>query len=273
MNVPNSIYGGDERERSIHSTAVSVAATPEIEFDFDDQIFNSRVYRRVLAREMTKTMHVASDVEAIEGDLNDFSDAATMKETGIQKEETSAAARLSEGLVVPQGRENAPVEENVNKLNSKYWLAMTLHKQERHTEAEGLFRETAQGQETVLGKEHVDTLYTMHWLARTLYYQQRYTEAEEFYRKATQGQEKVLGKEHIQTFYSKDSLAMTLYDQQKYIEAEGFFRETAQGREKVLGKEHDDTLHSKYWLALTLHKQEKYTEAEGLFRETAQGRS
>jgi len=156
MNVPNSIYGGDERERSIHSTAISVAAASEIEFDFDDQIVNARVYRRMLAQAVTKTM--ASDVEAIEGDsVNDsaeppfsrdislegnvsievgpsssladsqrlFSpppadsprhssvtpttaltpDVATTKETGIQKEETSAASL--QGLVISQGRECA----------------------------------------------------------------------------------------------------------------------------------------------------------------------
>ncbi|PMD16650.1 hypothetical protein NA56DRAFT_752922 [Hyaloscypha hepaticicola] len=232
MNVPNSIYGGGGRERSIYPSAISVAGSSGIEFDFDDQIVNSKVYKRMLAQAMTKTM--ASDVEAIEGDVIDSSGVATIKETAIQKEEASAAARLLEGLVISQGPEKVLSKEHIDTFDSKFWLAKALHSQQKYTEAEEFFRESVLGQEKVLGKEHIDTLRSKVWLATTLHSQQKYTEAEEFFRESVLGQEKVLGKEHIDTLRSKVWLATTLHSQQKYTEAEEFFRESVLGREKVL---------------------------------------
>jgi hypothetical protein len=132
MNVPNSIYGGDERQCSIYSSTISITAPSEIEFDFDDKFAKSRVYRRMLSQAMTKMM--ASDVEAIEGDLIDVSDV------------TSAAVRLFEGLVVSQGQAKVLGKEHVDTLDSIYWLARTLHNQQKYTEAEGLFRESVQRQ-------------------------------------------------------------------------------------------------------------------------------
>ena len=77
-----------------------------------------------------------------------------------------------------QGREKVLGKEHVGTLSSKHWLAVTLFKQQKYTEAERLFQESVQGREKVLGKEHVDTLSSKQWLAAALHKQQKYTEAE-----------------------------------------------------------------------------------------------
>ncbi|KAI4095768.1 MAG: hypothetical protein L6R37_007032 [Teloschistes peruensis] len=56
-----------------------------------------------------------------------------------------------------QGREKALGKEDVDTLDSKYWLAVTLHEQQKYPEAEELFRQSVQEREKVLGKDHVDT--------------------------------------------------------------------------------------------------------------------
>ncbi|KAL8909888.1 MAG: hypothetical protein Q9171_004801 [Xanthocarpia ochracea] len=155
-------------------------------------------------------------------------------------------------------------------LRHRYWLAVTLYRQQKYSEAEGLLRQSIQERGRVLGKEHVDTLDSKYWLADTLYRQQKYPEAEELFRQSVQERGRVLGKEHVDTLNSKYWLALTLHRQQKYPEAEGLLRQSIQERGKVLGKEHVDTLDSKYWLALTLHEQQKYPEAEGLLRQLIQ---
>jgi hypothetical protein len=77
MKVPDSIYESSERPSSIYSTDGSVVAPSELEFGFDDEIVNSRVYRRMLTQAMQK--HPARKIEVVEGDLIDFSDEMTIK--------------------------------------------------------------------------------------------------------------------------------------------------------------------------------------------------
>jgi hypothetical protein len=48
--------------------------------------------------------------------------------------------------------------EHVDTLESKYWLAVTLHKQQKYAEAEQLLRQSVQQREKVLGADHKDTL-------------------------------------------------------------------------------------------------------------------
>jgi serine/threonine protein kinase/TolA-binding protein len=171
-----------------------------------------------------------------------------------------------------QEREKVLGKENVNTLDSKYWLAVTLYKQQKYPEAEQQLRQSVQEREKVLGTKDVDTLDSKYWLALTLYKQDKYSEAEQQFRQSVQEREKVLNTKHVDTLDSKYWLAITLYKQQKYPEAEQQLRQLIQEREKVLGKENVDTLDSKYWLAVTLHDQQKYSEAEQLFRQSIQER-
>jgi hypothetical protein len=80
-----------------------VIAPSEKEFDFDDQIVNSKVYRKFLARAMAKgNLGNLGPSELIEGDLIDFSDDTNLKVYQSQSEEatTESATNLLEGLVI-----------------------------------------------------------------------------------------------------------------------------------------------------------------------------
>lgn len=110
IEAPTSIYGKDNREGSIYSTDISVNAPSELEFDFDDQIVNSKVYRRMLAQAMAKGN--LGPTEIIEGDLIDFSDEATLKGRPAEEEDvTDGAAKLLEGLVMSNVDEVAARKE------------------------------------------------------------------------------------------------------------------------------------------------------------------
>lgn len=100
INAPTSIYNKDDNEGSIYSTDISVIAPSEQEFDFDDQIVNSKVYRKLLAQAMAKGNLGPPVSVDVEGDLIDFSDEATLKARETQEETTEGAARLLEGLVM-----------------------------------------------------------------------------------------------------------------------------------------------------------------------------
>ena len=53
-------------------------------------------------------------------------------------------------------------------------LGINFYRQQKYTEAEQLFRQSAQQREKLLGDEHVDTLWSRYNLALTLYRQQNY---------------------------------------------------------------------------------------------------
>ena len=65
---------------SVYSASDSAVASSSLEFDFDDIIVNSQAYRRALAA--IKVQTVTQEDSNAEGDLIDFSDAATIKPAG-----------------------------------------------------------------------------------------------------------------------------------------------------------------------------------------------
>ena len=78
INVPDSIYDSGDR-LSIYSAGVSIAGVSALEFEFDDLIVNSKVYRRVLKSAMEKASEKTEyDRGVIEGDLIDLSDSPTI---------------------------------------------------------------------------------------------------------------------------------------------------------------------------------------------------
>ena len=64
---------------SVYSSADSVMAPSDIEFDFDDAIINSAAYRRALAAMRHKPLSTQS--EEVDGDLIDFSDGNTIRQS------------------------------------------------------------------------------------------------------------------------------------------------------------------------------------------------
>jgi Tfp pilus assembly protein PilF len=285
MNVPNSIYGGDERERSIYSTAISLVAPSEIEFDFDDQIVNSRVYRRMLAQAMMKT--TPSDIEVIEGDLIDFSDVATIKETAIQKEETSSAVRLLEGLVISKQEQNvnntleashdyqrsAPETMELSKWTKESIRFLTAAfpngDYETWADCQVLLPHAREAISHVTGDEE-DVLNQAKIAFSTGWYlclRGEYKTAEKVVRMSVNVREKVLGPEHHATLASINNLGWVLCSQGKYEEAEAMHRRALEGSEKVLGPENPATLASVDNLGRVLSRQGKYGEAEAMHQQ------
>jgi hypothetical protein len=113
IDAPTSIYGKEDEAESIRSTIISVVAPSDQEFDFDDLIVNSKVYRKFLAEAMAKgNLDNLGSSEIIEGDLIDLSDGATLNAREGQLEEiaTDSAAGLLGGLVISNVNEVARKE-------------------------------------------------------------------------------------------------------------------------------------------------------------------
>ncbi|CZR67753.1 uncharacterized protein PAC_17652 [Phialocephala subalpina] len=94
VDVPASIFSHDDCQ-SLYSNAPSITGASELEFEFDDDIVNSKVYRRALAYARGKTLK--NDQPIIEGDLIDLSDSQT-----IVAAQTNQATQDLECLVVQQ---------------------------------------------------------------------------------------------------------------------------------------------------------------------------
>jgi len=110
-----------------------VVAPSDQEFDFDDQIVNSKVYRKFLAQVMAKgNLGNLGTSEVIEGDLIDFSDDTTLKILQRQSEEAAmeSATKLLEGLVVSNVEEVARKEPVSSREQEQFliegFLALTF---------------------------------------------------------------------------------------------------------------------------------------------------
>jgi hypothetical protein len=108
VEVPRSIYGNDD-SRSVYSTDPSITAPSELEFDFDDQIVSSKVYRRFLAQAMHKKQ--ASDANVVGGDLLNFSDDLTIKDVASGLEDAEDAARLLGGIDLHETSQQPPDDQ------------------------------------------------------------------------------------------------------------------------------------------------------------------
>lgn len=135
ITFPASIYS-EEYCRSFYSNAPSIARDSNLDFEFDDLVINSQVYRRVLASarrkppESTGTQHIA---------LSDLIDLSSDPQT-IIVEQMNETTRDLEGLVVLQ--DGQPL--NADPTPSTSYLARNLELLKRIAVYEGPERETAQ---------------------------------------------------------------------------------------------------------------------------------
>ncbi|KAK5735308.1 hypothetical protein LTR17_008315 [Elasticomyces elasticus] len=98
VKVAESIYSPEDRG-SVYSSADSIMASSELEFDFDDIIVNSAAYRRALAaaRHQHGTFQSPQPTE-VDGDLIDFSDSNTIRRLPLGDANTDMQA-ISEDLL------------------------------------------------------------------------------------------------------------------------------------------------------------------------------
>ncbi|KAF2669340.1 hypothetical protein BT63DRAFT_258973 [Microthyrium microscopicum] len=110
VRIPESIYSAeDEDVPSVYSYDPTGDASSAIEFEFDDMIINSQVYRKVVAAAMSRTP--SRPTEEIEGDLIDLSDAATIKAGHEDDSLTGEASRELATLMLSETRTTVVVEE------------------------------------------------------------------------------------------------------------------------------------------------------------------
>jgi hypothetical protein len=105
-----------------------------------------------------------------------------------------------------QQREKVLGAEQMETLDSTYWLARTLYEQQKYVEVVRILRQVVQRWNKVLGTELVYTLDSIYWIALTLYRQQSYAEAEQLLRQSHQQREKVYGTDHFKFFDSEHLL-------------------------------------------------------------------
>jgi eukaryotic-like serine/threonine-protein kinase len=149
-------------------------------------------------------------------------------------------------------------------------LAITLNDENRHSEAEKIYREALDVERRVLGPEHPDTLGTMNNLANTLQAEGHYAEAEKLERETLDDRRKVLGPEHPRTLSATNNLANTLRLEGRYTEAEKLSRETLEAQRRVLGPDQSGIEETILTLARTLSVEGEFAQAEKLFREAIQ---
>ncbi|KAE8446167.1 hypothetical protein EG329_012392 [Mollisiaceae sp. DMI_Dod_QoI] len=123
---PPSVFSQDDRQ-SIYSNAPSITGASELEFDFDDLIVNSRVYRRVLASAKGKVVDTVQ--QTVEGDLIDLSDSQTIIAGPIEP-----STQGLEGLIVSQHDQvlKSPLESSISGLTRSYDMLQASTDPENH---------------------------------------------------------------------------------------------------------------------------------------------
>jgi len=142
--------------------------------------------------------------------------------------------------------------------------------QNRHAEAETIYRQSIAIRRKLWGEEHPELANTLDNLALTLKEQNKLVEAETVVREALGMQRKLLGSEHPDVATSLYVLGLILESQGRLSEAEQVSRETLLLRRKLLPAQHWHLSDSVRLLAEVLEGQGKQVEADTLYYELFQ---
>ena len=151
-------------------------------------------------------------------------------------------------------------------MTARGYLARTLVRRGRSSEAETIYRELLADRIRVQGEDHLATLATRHDLAAALGVQGRFGEAEQLYRRLLGDDDRLRGLDHRDTLAARYSLARMIGLQGRYAEAEQLGRQVLDAQRRVLGPDHPDCLASRQHLARLAGKAGRYAEAEAMYR-------
>jgi hypothetical protein len=126
IGVAESIYSRDDREDGGDAEEYASSIWSDREFDFDDLIVSSKVYRRALAAARAgkqpvyetssqtneQTTDGSNEQALFEGDLMDFSDAATITQKTIEQASIHGTTRDLAGLTLSE----KPQTDSVPKI-------------------------------------------------------------------------------------------------------------------------------------------------------------
>jgi CRP-like cAMP-binding protein/tetratricopeptide (TPR) repeat protein len=151
-------------------------------------------------------------------------------------------------------------------MTARGYLARTLVRRGRSSEAETIYRELLADRIRVQGEDHLATLATRHDLAAALGVQGRFGEAEQLYRRLLGDDDRLRGLDHRETLAARYNLARMIGLQGRYAEAEQLSRQVLDAQRRVLGPDHPDCLASRQHLARLAGKAGRYAEAEAMYR-------
>jgi tetratricopeptide (TPR) repeat protein len=155
--------------------------------------------------------------------------------------------------------------EDRETMKARRELALSLHLQSRHLEAEAEFREVVKVDEKMLGPENLETLRTRNDLLMFLW-EHKSAEALIEAQQILKIREKVLGPEHRETLSIRNNVAKSLGDLGRLSEAIPQWRELLKVAEKVVGPDDASTLKVRGNLGGTLAQAGEYREAESMLR-------
>jgi tetratricopeptide (TPR) repeat protein len=160
--------------------------------------------------------------------------------------------------------------EDRETLKARRWLAVSLHLQSRHLEAEAEFREVVNFDEKTLGPENPETLRSRNDLLMFLW-EGKTADALIEGQQILKIREKVLGPEHRETLSSRGNVAKSLSDLGRLSEAIPQWRELLEVHKKVLGPDDASTLKTIGNLGYHLAQAGEYSEGESMLRRAYKG--
>jgi tetratricopeptide (TPR) repeat protein len=185
-----------------------------------------------------------------------------------EEKDPAEAEKLLRGVI--EARTQIYGYDDRETVKARRNLALSLHLQSRHLEAEAEFREVVKVDEKMLGPENPETLRTRNDL---LWFLWDYKAADALIesQQILKIREKVLGPEHRATLSSRNNVAKSLGDLGRFSEAIPHLREVLKMREKLLGPDHDATLITMGNLGEELAQAGEYSEGEPLTRRACNG--
>jgi tetratricopeptide (TPR) repeat protein len=178
------------------------------------------------------------------------------------------AEKILRGVI--EARTQIYGSEDRETVKARRKLALSLHLQSRHLEAEAEFREVVKLDEKMLGPENPETLRTRNDLLMFLW-EHKTADALIESQQILKLREKVLGPEHRDTLSSRNNVAKSLGDLGRFSEAIQQWRELNKVQEKVIGPDDASTLKTIGNIGETLARAGEYSEGEAMLRRTCDG--
>ncbi len=166
-----------------------------------------------------------------------------------------------QGLSAVRDRLGTNCPDMVKSLNCLGWLHGL---QERHQEAELLYRQSLDICQRCFGTNHPNTAFTLSQLAVACREQERYGEAESRFLQALEIKKHHFGTDHPDIAFSLYHLGWLYREQRRYAEAETVLLQALEIRQRHFGDDHPLTAFTINSLAWLYQEQGRYADAEPL---------
>ena len=156
--------------------------------------------------------------------------------------------------------------DNIQTLDEKHGLALSLLGQRRHSEALSLLQHVLEAMGDTIGPKNPKTLSVLSNVGAAFQLQGRWIQSEIYITEALVGREEVLGTDHPHTLQCKANLAQVYVERGEPLKAEEITRQVLQNHQAKLGKDHPISVHILQNLGFLLLDQCRFWEAEEILR-------